>query len=99
NKPFPELWDAVIDSIQYPIYRFISQLVKLGEDYVQNSPQPLLRVIFIPFRQRGVLERGRHNPFDIFHDEKTGADVVDHADKVHEQAAPGVIDPQSLTGG
>ena len=38
NKPFAELWNAVIHCIQYTIYRFISQLVKLRQDHIQNSP-------------------------------------------------------------
>lgn len=38
NKPFAELWNAVIHCIQYTIYRFISQLVKLRQDHTKTVP-------------------------------------------------------------
>ena len=37
-KAFPELRDAIVDGIQNPINRFVSQLAELREDYIQHCP-------------------------------------------------------------
>ena len=55
NKPFTELRNAIIYSIQNPIHSFIAELVEFREDNIQNRAQVLFRIIFVTLCKRSVL--------------------------------------------